>query len=156
MYDLKKADAIYEEMRADGKDIVHEVMLVFKDKMPKEYCMLMHLIKYGCHIYDEEMYNEAVSHLKWANDKGSGAKWDVNTIVKLSEINFESEDVKFYEYDYAYIVNMLWSDYCHIFTETSYYLKMAKIYLTDPDYPGKADERAYKNAIKRIEYYKDK
>ena len=56
MYDLKKADAIYEEMREDGKDIVHEVMLVFKDKMPKEYCMLMHLIKYGCHIYDEEMY----------------------------------------------------------------------------------------------------
>ena len=31
MYDLKKADAIYEDMRADGKDIVHEVMLVFKD-----------------------------------------------------------------------------------------------------------------------------
>lgn len=151
MYDLKKADAIYDEMRAEGKDIVHEVMLVFKDKMPKEYCMLMHLIKYGCHIYDEAMYNEAVSYLEWANGKGKGAKWDVDTLTKLSGIDFEKTN--FFEYDFAYVANMLWSDYCEIFTDTTYYLKMAKLYLTDPDYPGKADERAYKSAMKRIEYY---
>lgn len=151
MYDLKKADAIYDEMRAEGKDIVHEVMLVFKDKMPKEYCMLMHLIKYGCHIYDEAMYNEAVSYLEWANGKGKGAKWDVDTLTKLSGIDFEKTE--FFEYDFAYIANMLWSDYCEIFTDTTYYLKMAKMYLTDPDYPGKADERAYKSAMKRIEYH---
>lgn len=151
MYDLKKADAIYDEMRAEGKDIVHEVMLVFKDKMPKEYCILMHLIKYGCHIYDEEMYNEAVSYLEWANGKGKGAKWDVDTLAKLSGIDFEKTE--FFEYDFAYVANVLWSDYCEIFTDTTYYLKMAKMYLTDPDYPGKADERAYKNAIKRIEYH---
>lgn len=151
MYDLKKADAIYDEMRAEGKDIVHEVMLVFKDKMPKEYCMLMHLIKYGCHIYDEAMYNEAVSYLEWANGKGKGAKWDVDTLTKLSGIDFEKTE--FFEYDFAYIANMLWSDYCEIFTDTTYYFKMAKLYLTDPDYPGKADERAYKSAMKRIEYH---
>lgn len=154
MYDLKKADAIYDEMRAEGKDIVHEVMLVFKDKMPKEYCMLMHLIKYGCHIYDEEMYNEAVSYLEWANGKGKGAKWDVDTLTKLSGIDFEKTE--FFEYDFAYVANMLWSDYCEIFTDTTYYLKMAKLYLTDPDYPGKADERAYKSAMKRIEYHEKK
>ena len=79
------------------------------------------------------------------------AKWNVDTIVKLSGIDFEKTD--FYEYDYAYVVNMLYSGYCEIFTDTTYYLKMAKMYLTDPDYPGKADERAYKNAMKRIEYY---
>lgn len=151
MYDLKKADAIYDEMRAEGKDIVHEVMLVFKDKMPKEYCMLMHLIKYSCHIYDEAMYNEAVSYLEWANGKGKGAKWDVDTLTKLSGIDFEKTE--FFEYDFAYVANMLWSDYCEIFTDTTYYLKMAKLYLTDPDYPGKADERAYKSAMKRIEYH---
>nr|DAU58684.1 MAG TPA: hypothetical protein [Caudoviricetes sp.] len=154
MYDLKKADAIYDEMRAEGKDIVHEVMLVFKDKMPKEYCMLMHLIKYGWHIYDEAMYNEAVSYLEWANGKGKGAKWDVDTLTKLSGIDFEKTN--FFEYDFAYVANMLWSDYCEIFTDTTYYLKMAKLYLTDPDYPGKADERAYKSAMKRIEYHEKK
>ena len=151
MYDLKKADDIYNEMRSDGKDIVNEVMMIFRDKMPKEYCLLMHLIKYGCHIYDEEMYNEAISHLEWANGKGKGAKWDVDTLVKLSGIDFEKAD--FFEYDFAYIANMLYSDYCDIFTEPTYYLKMTKIYLTDPDYPGKPDERAYKEAMKRIEYY---
>lgn len=153
MYDLKKADAIYDEMRAEGKDIVHEVMLVFKDKMPKEYCMLMHLIKYGCHIYDEEMYNEAVSYLEWANGKGKGAKWDVDTLAKLSGIDFEKTE--FFEYDFAYVANMLWSDYCEIFTDTTYYLKMAKMYLTDADYYGDPDERAYHDAEKRIKYHED-
>ena len=32
----------------------------------------------------------------------------------------------------------------------------AKAYLEDPDYMGKPDERAYKNAIKRIEYFENK
>ena len=141
-------------MRSDGKDIVNEVIMIFRDKMPKEYCLLMHLIKYGCHIYDEEMYNEAISHLEWANGKGKGANWDVDTLVKLSGIDFEKAN--FFEYDFAYIANMLYSDYCDIFTEPTYYLKMTKIYLTDPDYPGKADERAYHSAIKRIEYFKNK
>lgn len=154
MYDLKRADDIYNEMRSDGKDIVNEVIKIFRDKMPKEYCLLMHLIKYGCHIYDEEMYNEAISHLEWANGKGKGAKWDVDTLTKLSGIDFEKTE--FFEYDFAYVANMLWSDYCEIFTDTTYYLKMAKMYLTDPDYPGKADERAYKSAMKRIEYHEKK
>lgn len=154
MYDLKKADDIYNEMRSDGKDIVNEVMMIFRDKMPKEYFLLMHLIKYGCHIYDEEMYNEAISYLEWANGKGKGAKWDVDTLTKLSGIDFEKTE--FFEYDFAYVANMLWSDYCEIFTDTTYYLKMAKMYLTDPDYPGKADERAYKSAMKRIEYHEKK
>lgn len=105
----------------------------------------------GITFYDEAMYNEAVSYLEWANGKGKGAKWDVDTLTKLSGIDFEKTE--FFEYDFAYIANMLWSDYCEIFTDTTYYLKMAKMYLTDPDYPGKADERAYKSAMKRIEYH---
>ena len=151
-----KADEIYQKKLANNPNYDHELVMEWKRDMPYEFSKKMYEEEYGCHIYDEEMYNEAISYLKWANDKGTGAKWDVNTIVKVSEINFEDESVKFYEYDYAFVVNMLWSDYCHIFTETSYYLKMAKMYLTDPDYPGKADERAYKNAMKRIKYYKDK
>ena len=47
---------------------------------------------------------------------------------------------------------MLWSDNCNVFTEPSYYLKMAKNYLEDPDYCGEASERAYHNAMKRIKY----
>lgn len=54
------------------------------------------------------------------------------------------------------MVNMLWSDFCHIFTDSDYYLKMAKAYLTDEDYPGTPEERAYKNAVKRICYFEHK
>lgn len=50
---------------------------------------------------------------------------------------------------------MLWSDYCNVFTETNYYLKMAQNYLEDPDYTGDASERAYKDAKKRIKYFKE-
>lgn len=85
---------------------------------------------------------------------GSGAKWEVDSIVKLVDINFEKAG--FTKFDYAYVVNMLYSDYCHIFTDSDYYLKMAKAFLTDEDYPGTPGERAYKNAIKRICYFEHK
>lgn len=155
MYDLMKADEIYEEMRAEGADIPHELMKLFKDKMPKEYAKLMYMLKYGCHIYSKEMYDEAVHLLKWSDDKGHGAKWDVETIVKLSNIDFNNVD--YYKYDFAYAVNMLYSDYYSALnsSEPSYYIKMAKIYLTDIDYPGNPDERAYHDAEKRINYFKD-
>lgn len=151
MYDLKKADELYKKHLEKNPNYDHDLVMEWREDMPKQFSRKMHEDEYGCHIFDEEMYNEAISHLTWAGGKGKGAKWDVDTLTKLSGIDFEKVD--FFEYDYAFIANMLWSDYCEIFTDTTYYLKMAKMYLTDPDYPGKADERAYKNAIKRIEYY---
>ena len=51
---------------------------------------------------------------------------------------------------------MLWSDYCNVFTDTSYYIKMAKMYLMDDNYTEKADEQGHHSAIKRIEYFKNK
>ena len=56
-------------------------------------------------------------------------------------------------HDYAYVVNMLYSDYGNIFSEPSLYLRMAKSYLTDSDYYGNPAERAYHDAIKRIDYF---
>jgi len=53
-------------------------------------------------------------------------------------------------------MNMLWSDYCNVFTDTGYYIKMAQNYLEDADYMGDASERAYKNAKKRIKYFTEK
>lgn len=153
MYDLEKADKIYSEKLMEDPKFAEKLMDRFREKMPEEFIKTMFEEEYGCHIVDKDMYDEAVSLLKWSDDRGSGAKWSVEDILKLANINFREKD--YYEYDYAYVVNMLWSDYGHIFTETSYYLKMAKAYLEDPDYMGKPDERAYKNAIKRIEYFEE-
>lgn len=122
--------------------------------MPEIYIRTMYEEEFGCHIVDRSLYEEAVSLLEWADDKGYGAKFDVDEILKMSNIDFSNKN--YYEFDYAYVVNMLWSDYGHIIPELNYILKMAKAYLEDPDYMGKADERAYHNAIKRIKYFKEK
>lgn len=114
----------------------------------------MYESEYGCHIVEKDMYDEAISYLVWSDEEGTGAKWEVETIVKLVDINFDKS--KFTKLDYAYVVNMLYSDFCHIFTDSDYYLKMAKAYLTDEDYPGTPEERAYKNAVKRICYFEHK
>ena len=92
------------------------------------------------------MKNKTKKYLK------SLTKYQIKDIVKHPDLT-ELERWLIY---YAYVVNMLWSDYCYVFSDTSYYIKMAKMYLMDEDYPGKADERAYHSAIKRIEYFKNK
>lgn len=152
MYDLTKANEIFEKMSTDDK--VNRVFEIFRDKMPEEFCNLMYIMEYGCHIVTKKLYDHAVSLLVWAKDKGKGEKWSVEKVVELANIDFS--EVKYYEYDLAYVMNMLYSDYCDIFTDSSYYLKMAKAYLEDPDYMGKADERAYHNAMKRIKYFENK
>jgi hypothetical protein len=56
-------------------------------------------------------------------------------------------------WDLAYMVNMHYSDYGD-FLATDMLFKMAKRDLEDKDYPGEASERAYKDAKKRIRYFK--
>ena len=70
------------------------------------------------------------------------------------QIKSNFEEKEYTCYDYAYVVNMLYSDYGNIFTEPVYYLKMARNYLTDADYYGTASERAYHDAMLRIAYFK--
>lgn len=154
MYDLDKATVIYKNKVKEDPDFAEQVIEIWKSKMPEEFAKYMYECKYGCHIVEKDMYDKAISYLKWSDDEGTGAKWEVDTIVKLVDINFEKAG--FTKFDYAYVVNMLYSDYCHIFTDSDYYLKMAKAYLTDEDYPGTPEERAYKNAVKRICYFEHK
>jgi len=154
MYNLIKADEIYKKRLEENPKYDHELVCDWRKNMPEQFAKKMYEDEYGCHIYTKEMYDEAVSLLVWAEHKGEGPKWEFEEIIKISDIDFSTKD--YYEYDYAYVMNMLWSDYCNVFTETSYYKKMAKDYLEDPDYMGKADERAYHNAMKRIKYFEKK
>lgn len=154
MFDLEKADKIFDTKLREDPRFAEKFIKKFRNLMPEVYAETMYEEEYGCHIVDRNLYEQAVSLLEWSEDKGYGAKWDVDEILKASNIDFSKKH--YYEYDFAYVVNMLYSDYCNIFTEQNYYLKMAKAYLEDPDYMGKPDERAYKNAIKRIKYFQNK
>ena len=149
----EKALKKYNELKADRPNIDSEMVQTFIEEMPMEAIMLFDRINYGCHIVDETMYDKAVSLLTWADNKGKGAKWIVDDIAKICGIDFDSKE--YYLLDYCYILNMLYSDNCNIFTEPSYYLKMAQNYLEDKDYMGEPSERAYKNAKKRIEYFEN-
>ena len=151
MYDIQKANEIYKRKLSENPNFYKELVEEWREDMPENFTEYMLKLEYGCHIVDEDMYDEAVSLLKWVDNKGEGAKWSVEEIKKASDIDFN--DKPYYPHDFAYVVNMLWSDYCNIFTDVNYYLRMAKNYLEDEDYAGEADERAYKNARKRIRYF---
>lgn len=151
----------YNKLKKKYPNVAEDMMMMFFEKMGdvaydalEEYEIEK---EYGCHIGTEEFYEKSVNLLEWAGDKGEGAKWkNIDDIVKLSGIDFETKD--YTEYDYAYVLNSLYADYCNVFTESSYYLKMAKNYLEDNDPADKKDpsERAYRDAKERIKNYYEK
>lgn len=153
MYDITEAIQIYNEEKAKNPNYDTVLVTEWRELMPEEFTRKMLKKKYGCHIVDKATYDEAVNLLDWVNEKGDGAKWSVEDIKSVSGIDFSVKD--YTVLDFAYTMNMFWSDFCNVFTDTTYYIKMAKNYLEDPDYMGDASERAYHNAIKRIRYFKD-
>ena len=151
MYDFKKADEIYHKKLEENPEYDHELVMEWIHDMPHQFAQKMYEEEYGCHIFDKEMYDEAVSYFE--NPNGTeGAHWDVDTIRMKSGIDFNT--FKAYTlWDFAYMVNEKYSDYGD-FLATDMLFKMAKRDLEDKDYPGEASERAYKDAKKRIRYFK--
>jgi hypothetical protein len=151
MYDLAEAIEIYNEEKAKNPKYDEVIVAEWKEDMPEQFTMFHLKKRYGCHIVDKSMYQKAVDLFEWADEKGTGAKWSVSDIKSVSGIDFSTKEYTLL--DFAYVMNMLWSDYCNVFTEANYYIKMSRNYLEDPDYMGDASERAYHNAIKRIRYF---
>ena len=151
MYDLAEAIEIYNEEKAKNPKYDEVIVAEWKEDMPEQFTMFHLKKRYGCHIVDKSMYQKAVDLFEWADEKGKGAKWSVSDIKSVSGIDFSTKEYTLL--DFAYVMNMLWSDYCNVFTEANYYIKMSRNYLEDPDYMGDASERAYHNAIKRIRYF---
>lgn len=154
MYDLAEAIQIHKEELSRNPEFNNELVAEWIETTPDEFTCKMLKRRYGNHIVDEKMYNKAVSLLKWPDERTYGPKWSVADIRSSAGIDFNSK--KYTILDFAYIMNMLWSDYSNIFTDTNYYFKMAKNYLEDADYMGDPSERAFENAIQRIRYFKEK
>lgn len=83
------------------------------------------------HIPSRKKYEELISKVKWADGNGRGAKWNFEDIKRNAKVNFDSVD--YTEYDFAYLVNMLYAKCCKYFTDASLYLKLAKCFLEDND-----------------------
>jgi len=151
MYDLAEAIEIYNEEKAKNPKYDEVIVAEWKEDMPEQFTMFHLKKRYGCHIVDKSMYEKAVDLLEWADERGTGAKWSVSDIKSVSGIDFSTKEYTLL--DFAYVMNMLWSDYCNVFTDANIYIKMSKNYLEDADYMGDASERAYHNAVKRIRYF---
>lgn len=98
------------------------------------------------HITSRRKYEELVNNIKWVDNSGQGAKWSFEDIKKNSHIDFDNVD--FTEFDYAYLVNMLYAKCCKHITDPSIYLKLAKCLLEDRDEETKIYRGAYQSKYK--------
>lgn len=83
------------------------------------------------HITNKRKYDELIEKIKWEDGNGRGAKWSFEDIKKNSRIDFYNTD--YTEFDYAYLVNMLYAKCCKYISDPSIYLKLAKCLLEDRD-----------------------
>lgn len=122
------------------KDFVDKALRMIKETNKSLYESLEeYLYKevYGCH-FTEWLLKEALSTLE--NEDGTkGAKWsveDTNSVARNNGVKFDT----FNEYDFNYVMNMVYSDYYGVVDDSvGSYLKLAKKFLMDKDAPqGKA------------------
>ena len=147
----EKALKKYKELKAENPDVDNELIMTFIEEMPKEAICVFDFMLYGYHLVSNDMYENAVQYFK-NPDNSKGAKWSVEEVKSKSNIDFDSKDYTLL--DYAYVLNMHYSDIGDI-VGTEMLMKMAKRYLEDKDYYGEPSERAYFDAKKRIKYFED-
>lgn len=136
---IEKIEYLMEKQPEKVIDFIKETYKHNPDAVER----LMEYVKtnYGGYIPSKKKYEELVERLKWSNGNGRGAKWSFEDIKKNARINFDNVD--FTEFDYAYLVNMLYAKCCKEFNDPSMFLKLAKCLLEDPDEETKLYKGAY-------------
>ena len=129
-------------------DKVEEIIKEVYKHSPEKISHLLEHYSEGDHITQKEEYDKCVKKLKWIDNRGNGAKWEFSEIVRQAEklANIDFKEVEYTEYDFAYLVNMLYAIFCKIYSDSSTYLKMAKQIF---DY-SKVDEEQYGAFFKPI------
>lgn len=102
------------------------------------------------HITNKRKYDELIERIKWANSNGKGERWGYEDIKKASKVDFLQVD--YTEFDFVYLVNMLYAKCCKEFTDMSFYIKLAKCLLEDKDEETKVYHGAYANRKKHHEH----
>ena len=102
----------------------------------------LYLAVYGPH-FSEWAYDKAVTHLENA-DGTVGPHWEFSAVRDYANQRGLAYD-RFNEYDFAYVMNVMYSDYFGSVNDSpeSYY-KLAKAFLEDKDAPEGKAWRYYK------------
>ena len=123
-------DATLEQL----KDFAHYSLGMVKridEDVYNDIEMYLYKEVYGCH-FTKWLLEKAVKGM--INEDGTtGAHWSVEQTTMVARSNgIEFKD--FNEYDWNYVMNMIYSDYYGVIpNETSTYVKMAKKFLEDKD-----------------------
>lgn len=139
----------YEKFKNDPKGIkimegsvkiFDELLEDLKESHPEKYKEIdekLYVLANGYH-FNDSMLEEILSGM--INDDGTKApKWTVNETTQVARSNGIVFN-KFNEYDWNYVMNMIYSDYCEVLGDNvTSYVKMAHKFLNDKDAPeGKA------------------
>lgn len=143
--DIKKKPD-YDEIIRNWVEIFNELLMDLKMENPTIAKMVtsdLYVSVYGEH-FDKETAIEAVANMENA-DGTTGEHWDIEqttAAAKQAGIIFK----KYNEYDFYYVLNMLYSDNYNVFgDDSSTYIQLAKAWLDDIDVDeGKAWRYYYK------------
>ena len=122
------------------RELTKDMLSMIKETNKELYDTLeMYLYKevYGCH-FNKWLLEKATSEM--VNEDGTkGIHWNIADTTSVAKSNGISFD-KFNEYDWCYVMNMMYSDYYgSVNNDTNTYAKMAIKFLNDKDAPsGKA------------------
>jgi hypothetical protein len=143
MYDLEKANEIYDEMMKEDSLFADKLVKRWREKMPEQFTRTMIEERYGCHILDENTYKEGLQFV--LDNKGNKIDpWSKEDILRIAKdyVNIENED--FYPWDLVFWSNVKKGDYGHFITDASKIIRIAIEDLKDKDFYSDPSERAYK------------
>ena len=129
-------DATLEQLKHFADYVIREIKS-YDEHLYESFEMCLYKKVYGYH-FSEWMLKKALDSLE--NEDGTrGGHWslaDTNSVAKQYGIVF----VDFNEYDWNYVMNMIYSDYYGtVSNDTSSYVKLADKFIRDKDAgPGKA------------------
>lgn len=138
-YEAHKIKEFHKKLLEENPHYNDDLVMEFAENMPELYAKKIQYDYWGCHIYDEECYEEEIRKIK------AVPKWSLSDIKQVSKIDFEAKD--YYIYDFAFLMNYYYNLFKHIFTDTAYYVGITKATLENP-LMEKADDTAYHIAKK--------
>lgn len=136
-------------------DKLAELVKEMYHKAPQDIEYMLEQFSGGEHLTNREDYEKCVKKLKWIDNRGAGAKWQFDDIIRLAEKteHVDFNNVEYTEFEFAYLVNLLYAMFCKVFSDSTYYLKMAKSIF---DYSNVSEEQHYGDFFKPMKKEKSK
>lgn len=117
----------------------------FDKRKQEKWRELMPENNHDRHINNAEMYRKYVNNLE------RGEHWNMDDIIRHSDVDFNKE--RFTPYDFAYLVNARYTDHYNVSDRPEHFMQMAKNDLHNNSFPERPDERAYYDARRRSGNY---